>query len=242
MKLSRLGIIMVLVLVCAFIITACTPKATVKESPSMGLDTPTSHAVEQPSDMEDPTDMLQTKPTTMVVSGQVKEVTEDKVHVTGIENSMIAGDVIANISKDTIFVDGETEKYVDASSLTVGMNIQLTLSVAMTRSMPPIANAYMIVANYSIEKQMQPNYIVVSEVASGADGAVRVLNQNKDTYVTIPSEVEIQSITADGKDTGNTAKNTELKEGDVVIAWYGVVALSYPAQAGALRAELVVSK
>lgn len=244
MNLSRFGAVMVLVLACIFMMTACTQNPEAKESvsPSIGADMPSSHAAAPPSDSADNADLLQADPVTIVVSGQVKEIAEDKVHVTGIQSFVVSSEVIANISKDTVFIDGEAEKYTDIGTLSVGMNVQLTLSVAMTRSMPPIANAYMVVANYNMEKQMQPNYMIVAEVSHVADGAVRLLNQNKDTYVMIPPTVQIDSVTVDGKSTGAKLKHTEVKEGDVVIAWYGVVALSYPAQAGALRAELVVSK
>lgn len=246
MNLSRLGAVMVLVLTCIFMMAACGQKSAAKEtvSPSMGPDTPSSHAMQQPNGSQSPTDILMSDPITFTVTGQVKEImaADNKVQITGVKSALVSGDVIANISSDTVFIDGETEKYTDMSALKVGMEVQLTLSVAMTRSMPPIANAYMVVANYSIDKQMQPNYVIVSEIEPGAEGAVRLLNQNKDTYVSITADLQIDSITADGAEAGTNVKNTELKEGDVVIAWYGVVALSYPAQAGALRAELVVAK
>jgi hypothetical protein len=174
--------------------------------------------------------------------GKITEVLDDgdQIHVLGDNEANTANDIIANINDDTIIIDSQTGRIVDDDTLKAGDMVEVTVSSAMTKSLPPISNAYMVVTNISEDLLGIPSYIIAEEVTVNEDGSVTILNQNMDTYVTIAADMQLDVIEDDGDPTSATMTPSDLKKGDIVLAWYDVVALSYPAQANADRASVII--
>ncbi|MDL2236911.1 hypothetical protein LJC56_03645 [Christensenellaceae bacterium OttesenSCG-928-K19] len=174
------------------------------------------------------------------VRGEVQEIIRNEnssvqVHVTGQNESNPANDILANITEETILIDAQTGEAVDLESITVGDEVQVYVSSAMTRSLPPQSNAYAIITNIPETGLGVPTFLIAEEVQHQEDGSITVLNENKDLYVTIPADVEISVFDQDGA----SVAGEEVAEGNALFAWFDVVAESYPAQATATSAMIV---
>lgn len=180
----------------------------------------------------------------VVMTGAIQEVLDetDQIHVTGTDDANPVNDVIANISDDTVIIDAQASDFVDEDTLKIGDTVQVTVDEKMTFSLPPMSNAYMVVTNLPQDSMGIPTYIIANEVTMGTDGSVAVLNQNKDTVVTIPVDLAIDvREEPDGDVVNRTVTPADLKQGDVLLAWYDFVAASFPGQATATKAMLIVN-
>lgn len=165
----------------------------------------------------------------------IKEGNDLQIHVTGEEAANPANDIIATITDKTVIVDAASGKPVAADKLKAGDKVQVYVSSAMTKSLPPIANAFAVVTNIPENLLGIPTYLVAEEVTQNDDGSITVLNENKDLLVTIPADMKIGVF---GKD-GDTVATGAIAKGDTILAWFDMVAQSLPAQATATQAMVV---
>ncbi len=262
MKNKKILVIISLMLVCPFAFAACAPAsgdAPIEEPAATPGVTAATEAPAQPPS-EEPTQLPPDEPTpenatpapakipedstavTLTTSGTIQEVLDggNQIHVLGENDVNPANDIIANISDDTVVIDAQTGDIASDYVFSEGETVELTVSSAMTKSLPPISNAYMVVVNIGDDMLGLPTYIIVNDVEKNEDGSVILLNQNKDTYVTIPAELELQAIDVDGNASAEKVSPYDLKTSDIVLAWYDFVALSYPAQATATQASIII--
>lgn len=225
-------------LIAAFAFAGCANPGTDVAVPGDVIPT------EQPSEPtgatggEQATEAAATEQTalTVTVMGEITEIDKENetIHIVGEENTGAVSDVIANIGDDTVLIDAQTEREIDFDALKQGEKVQVTLSTAMTRSVPPQANAYAVVVNLPENGMGIPTYIVAKEVTALEDGSIEILNQNADVIVTIPADLKITVL-----DENETVPATDVKNGSVLMAWYDIVSLSYPGQATATQAVIV---
>lgn len=182
-------------------------------------------------------------PVTLTMVGEITEMLdeEDRIRVVSKSDADTVSDVVVNLSDDTIVFNAQTQSFADDDSLKVGDQVQVTISTAMTRSIPPMANGFLVVTNLPDNMMGLPIYTLVEEVTPNDDGSVTVLNQNQDTYVTVGADLVIPVHESDGEKEGYDIAPADIKQGDLLLTWYDVVALSYPAQAGATQAMLIVN-
>ena len=151
--------------------------------------------------------------------GQITEINGNMITV---QNRDDANDTIALIVRwDTEILNGKNGDDVELSRLNVGDELTAYYSPISTRSLPPQSVAYALVMGSGEHDGI---YMQVDSVEKTKYGT-RILNSNKDTFVTIPEKVN------------DDAK--ELKAGDRILVWYDFVALSMPAQATATKAEIL---
>lgn len=246
-KRFTLTIIAVLLVVALFTFAACAPTSNeeTSESPSATetpSEAPSESASEQPSSepsgtvTEQPSETVTTpEAVTVSVTGEIQNIdTENsQIHVSGEEIEGMITEVIANISEDTAIIDALSGDALTLENLTVGQTVDVVISMAMTRSLPPQSSAFAVIANLPEDGLGIPTYIEVSEV-SESDGGVRVLNQNGDIFVTIGQDIEITDM------QGNKVDDlAQIKAGSRLFAWFDVAAMSFPAQAGATKAVII---
>lgn len=129
------------------------------------------------------------------------------------------GDYTINLSPATAWIDGEAKTASDPATLKNGEEVYVYHSPASTRSVPPQSAGYAIVRNVP-DEAVCPHYHRVEAVDSKScittDNGGLILMPDKDTSVLAYS---------------GTAALSDIKVGDCIMAWYDVVAESYPAQA-----------
>lgn len=142
-----------------------------------------------------------------------------------------SGDVACNTSEDTVFVNAVTGREASLSDVRVGTYVSVTLSPAMTRSVPPQAACYAMILDIPQDGLGSASYLQVSSVSQQPDGSIQVTNQNEDTIVTIPADIPIERLGSD-----ETVAKDDIVKGSRLVVWYDAVTLSLPAKATALRA------
>lgn len=253
MRNKKLLTLLTIVAVCALTFVACAPAAD-----EQAVETPPP--AEQPGEAPASTPMPEEPApvpeedalpdltgtdaaVTLTTIGEITEIRDgdDQIRVVGTNDANPANDIVANITDDTIIIDAQTSKIVDDdNAFVVGATVSVTVSSAMTRSQPPVSNAYMAVVNVPENMQGLPEYVIADEVAINEDGSVTVLTQNKDLYITISGDLDITAMEDDGDPVAMDVNVLELKKNDVLLVWYDAVALSYPAQTTATDAVLIV--
>lgn len=160
----------------------------------------------------------QTLDSVMRMHGTITEINDDMITMQDTEGKQ---SVTLIVRWNTEILNGKNGEDVDLNRLHVGDELTAYYSPISTRSLPPQSKAYALVMGSGEHDAI---YMHVDEVEKVKNG-VRILNSNKDVYVTIPSTVE------DDAD--------KLQKGDKILVWYDFMALSMPAQATATKAKIL---
>lgn len=199
------------------------------------IDTETaqSETAEQTQAPEDDTAIgTQNTPVTQQYAGIVKEITKEDglySYTLTINDGTTETEIIAAQNENTIIADAAEGTPLSPEDVKEGMPVVVYLSMMTTRSIPPISQAYCIIANLPADNGTVPTYVEVAEAQVTDNGDLVVLNQNQDLYVTVPSDVEIGVSGDDSK----VVAPSEVAEGTKLLAWFDAVMESYPAQATA---------
>lgn len=144
--------------------------------------------------------------------------------------SINGSDLVLNITEDILAIDSQSGLPASLNSLKAQDAIYVYYSAAMTKSLPPQANAIAVVTGVEPGKT-HAELFTVREIVSRGSGEVRALN------------TEGSLIAAFHKDTIITPYKTkqrvsveDIHVGTQIFIWYDIVALSYPGQTGATRA------
>ena len=141
-------------------------------------------------------------------------------------------DLALNLGDETVFLDNATGIPVSLQDLKEDQEVYVYYSLAMTRSLPPQSAAYAVLTN--VGEATPAKYHVVEKVLEGADGQVAVLTDHGSMLVSAAKETKMSNL----KDK-SVVTPQDLKVGTRFFAWYDIVALSYPGQAGAERIVLL---
>ncbi len=131
-----------------------------------------------------------------------------------------------NIGADTLFVNNKTGKEVKMSDIKVGDRVYVYYDMAMTRSIPPQSRAYLVLTD--VKEGMPAKLWTAEEIKTEDGGDLVVTTDNGGLWLRVPAKAWID-------------EKTQLQEGDRFLAWYDIVALSYPGQANAEKAMLLPS-
>lgn len=222
-------------LVAALGMTACssTKNEVVTSEPETPAVTSTPEETEEPIATETPetsegegTEDAEEMPASETYFGTVASVEKDEegnvisISLTSEEN----GDYVMNVTENTVWVDAVEKVKASQEDLTEGETIYVYHSPVSTRSLPPQSEAFAVVLNVPQDIAVGV-YHEVEEVTTTEDDT-RLLTNNGGLYLIISDETAVKDY-----ETGEVADISAVAEGDHVIAWYGVVAMSYPGQA-----------
>lgn len=79
------------------------------------------------------------------------------------------GEVIVNISGDTLILDGENGYPLEAEELQAGETVYVYIGPAMTMSLPPQTSGEVLIAKIPADMKA-PEYITVKSMTADADG------------------------------------------------------------------------
>ncbi len=177
---------------------------------------------------------------TMQMNGIVHQVVTDTqtpwVHIKTSANEDPTDGVILHVSQETWIVDSVSGLPLSLADIKAGDQIIAYHSPAMTRSLPPQTTAKVLLVNPPQDRGAG-TYVKVAQLTRREDGSIRVLNDNGDLVLTILPDTPISPFR-----TKNIVTIDNVEEGSEMIAYFDVMALSYPAQAGADRVVLFPKK
>lgn len=171
----------------------------------------------------------------LYVWGKVETVGTNRIQI--INSTEPSNDCILNIGEDTVIIDAVTGTPVALNSLKRFDRIAAYVSSAMTKSMPPITNAYVVFVNIP-EDYRVPRYIEVGEILESNDDSVKLLTADNTLIATfLKEETEMFAYK-----TKNILGLDDIHAKDEFIVWYEVEMLSMPGQATMVRAMKLPEK
>ncbi|MCI8477602.1 MAG: copper amine oxidase N-terminal domain-containing protein [Oscillospiraceae bacterium] len=160
----------------------------------------------------------------VLVWGQVTTLDETQITLEGGENAPYAS-IVLNLSEDTIILDAVNGAVKAASDLKEGETLYAYAGPAMTRSLPPIATAVLVLCNLP-ESATPPTYAEVEQVLPGEDGQLSLLMTGE---IVLHLSGETKLLAA--PDATEPLPLESIQPGTRLLSWYDVVMESYPAQA-----------
>ena len=169
----------------------------------------------------------ETMPDSVSYYGQVQEIARDE---NGIITSLWLtseryGEYVMNISPETVWIDSGNYSASDPSTLEVGESVYVYHSPVSTRSLPPQSAAYAVVRNFP-QDVSAAKYLEVEAVTQNEDGSITITTDNGGLWLTVEQDASVTTY------AGEEASLDRVQVGDHVMAWYEIVLLSYPGQAG----------
>ncbi|MCX4265391.1 MAG: hypothetical protein OSJ64_01020, partial [Firmicutes bacterium] len=131
-----------------------------------------------------------------------------------------------NISNDTLFLNNKTGEAVKLSDIKVEDRVYVYYDMAMTRSIPPQSRAYLVLTD--VKEGTPAKLWTAEEIKAENGGDLVVTTDNGGLLLRVPAKSWID-------------EKTQLQEGERFLAWYDIVALSYPGQATANKAVMILS-
>lgn len=159
---------------------------------------------------------------------EILEVGEDWLLVKPEDGSY--DQIRLNVSDETLLLNNKTAKALKLGDFAKGNRVYAYYSQAMTRSLPP--QSHLLALLELEENEIPARYWVAEYVEGEVSGDLVATVDNGGLFLTLPQDCWVQV-------GGAKTEAAKLEAGDSFLAWYGVVALSYPGQARAERALLV---
>ena len=159
--------------------------------------------------------------------GQVQEIGRDEAGaITSLRlTSERYGEYVMNISDETVWIDSGERTASDPATLQVGESVYVYHSPVSTRSLPPQSPAFAVVRNIP-QDVGAAQYHEVEAVTQNEDGSITITTNNGGLWLTVEADASVTTY------AGEKASLADLQVGSHVMAWYDIVLLSYPGQAG----------
>ena len=169
----------------------------------------------------------ETLPDSVSYYGQIQEIGRDEQGtITRLRlTSEVYGEYVMNISSSTVWIDSGNYSASDPSDLEVGESVYVYHSPVSTRSLPPQSAAYAVVRNFP-QDISAAKYQEVEAVTQNEDGSATITTNNGGLWLTVEADASVTTY------AGEKASLADLQVGSHVMAWYDIVLLSYPGQAG----------
>lgn len=166
--------------------------------------------------------------------GQIQEIVRDESgNVTRLYlTSTFQGKYIMNILPETVWIDSGNHSAADPADLKAGDSIYVSHSPVSTRSMPPQSNACAVVINIP-QDAGTARYHEVEAIARNTDGSLTITSDNGGLLITADASTGLSAY------DGAAADPADIQVGDHIMAWYQVVAISYPGQTHASHLMLL---
>ena len=183
------------------------------------------------------TDNTAATETTTTAVPQVKEsfrtgsmATVSKINMDGETVSSILAkttdeqEIQLNLSADTLIVNNETGAAAALSDIKEGDKIYAYYSKAMTRSLPPQSACELILVG--VGENTPASLHEVGTVTTNEEGMTEVLTADGSMIIRMDDKTTYAPYK-----TKNIVTKADLTEGTRFLAWYDIVAMSYPGQA-----------
>lgn len=174
-----------------------------------------------------PTEEVTPLPDSVLYYGRVETILRDEDGgMTGLRmSSERYGEYIMRLSGDTVWIDSGNRTAGDPADLTEGEGLYVFHSPISARSMPPQSAAFAVVCNVPQDASCA-RYHKVEAVEKTEDGAFRITTDNGGLFLLADEKTGLSAY------KGEAPKGFgEIKVGSHIMAWYGMVAQSYPGQA-----------
>lgn len=133
-------------------------------------------------------------------------------------------DIQLNLSADTMIVNNETGAAAALSDIKEGDKIYAYYSKAMTRSLPPQSACELILVG--VGENTPASLHEVGTVSANDQGMTEVLTADGGMIIRMDDKTTYAPYK-----TKNIVTKADLTEGTRFLAWYDIVAMSYPGQA-----------
>lgn len=133
-------------------------------------------------------------------------------------------DIQLNLSADTMIVNNETGAAVALADIKEGDKIYAYYSKAMTRSLPPQSACELILVG--VGENTPASLHEVGTVSANDQGMTEVLTADGGMIIRMDDKTTYAPYK-----TKNIVTKADLTEGTRFLAWYDIVAMSYPGQA-----------
>ena len=164
-----------------------------------------------------------TTPSSIRVYGTVTEINGSQVTISNDNQDDPYSTIILNINEDTLILTAEDCKEKTLKDLQKGDTLYAYVSPVMTRSLPPMSNAELILCQIPAD-MMVPTYAAITDVSSDPDGALRITT-DQELVCYINEDTVIKTL--DGK---KDLDSSVLQSGNKILIWYQIATLSIPAQ------------
>ena len=167
--------------------------------------------------------------------GAMVSVTSVQKEADGYKSMLVKtekdGEIQLNLDEKTLVVNNETGVPSAIDEIKAGDKVFVYYSPAMTRSLPPQSACELILVN--VGDKTPASLHEVGTVNREEYGKSAITTAAGDMIVRVDGKTTMTALK-----TKNVVTNEELTEGTRFLAWYDVVAMSYPGQA--YTAKLVV--
>lgn len=196
------------------------------------VDVPTSDPLAPP---EGPvyTIAQQHQPDLVRVQGTVS-LDGDRILVTNSSEWAEYPEIVLGLEKDTLILNAVDGSAMTAEDLREGEYVYAYVSPAMTRSLPPIATAAVILAAIPADYGV-PAYSIVEQV-NVWEGRTSILMSDDVTY----SMSDAELLAGPGFTCG-TITLADITPGCGLLAWYDMLAESFPARAWPVKVMVIPS-
>ena len=209
-----------------------TPQAAAFAAPetTAGDSTETDPSAASP---EDSTAAVEnTASSSIRVYGTVTQIENGQILLENDEEGAAYPQVLLNLTEDTLILSGEDCSQKTLSDIAVGDTLYADISPAMTRSLPPMANAFTVFCEIP-EDSAVPTYAQITDISTDDDGTLRITTDQE--LILIPGE-DTSVLSLDG---GETLAASDLAVGDTILAKYQIMTMSIPAQTSPEEIRLV---
>ena len=166
------------------------------------------------------------------VYGTVTQIENGQILLENDEEGAAYPQVLLNLTEDTLILSGEDCSQKTLSDIAVGDTLYADISPAMTRSLPPMANAFTVFCEIP-EDSAVPTYAQITDISTDDDGTLRITTDQE--LILIPGE-DTSVLSLDG---GETLATSDLAVGDTILAKYQIMTMSIPAQTSPEEIRLV---
>ncbi len=113
--------------------------------------------------------------------GTILSADNESIDMECPSGSMIEGEVLVNISGDTLILDGENGYPMEAKDLQAGDTVYAYIGPAMTMSLPPQTMGEVIIGKIPADMKA-PEYITAKSMTANADGSWTLVSEAGTEY------------------------------------------------------------
>ena len=165
----------------------------------------------------------QTAPSSLRVTGTIAEISDDQILLKNEEEGAAYPEILLNLTEDTLILSAADCSEKALSDFAVGDTVYADVSPVMTRSLPPMTNAFTLFCEIP-EDTAVPAYGTITDVSADEDGNLRV-STDQDLILNLTPDAPVLSL--DGTETLSAAG---LMAGDTILVRYSIMTMSIPAQ------------
>ena len=209
-----------------------TPQAAAFAAPETTAEDSTETDPSAASPEDSTAAVENTAPSSIRVYGTVTQIENGQILLENDEEGAAYPQVLLNLTEDTLILSGEDCSQKTLSDIAVGDTLYADISPAMTRSLPPMANAFTVFCEIP-EDSAVPTYAQITDISTDDDGTLRITTDQE--LILIPGE-DTSVLSLDG---GETLAASDLAVGDTILAKYQIMTMSIPAQTSPEEIRLV---